>query len=49
MMPTLKEKMIQIIKEQPEDSNYDEILQELSFMRMIHNGIEDSEKNEERE
>lgn len=41
----IKEKMIYIIKQQPEDSSYDEILQELSFLRMVNNGLNDSKKN----
>jgi hypothetical protein len=44
-MPTVKEKIIQIVKEQPEDSNFDEILQELSFIRMVNKGLDDSENN----
>lgn len=44
-MPTVKEKIIQIVEEQPEDSNFDEILQELSFIRMVNKGLDDSENN----
>lgn len=32
---TDKERMIQIVEEQPEDSSYDEILRELAFSRMV--------------
>ena len=42
MNPT-KEQMINIIKEQPEDSTYDEILRELAFTRMVERGLADSE------
>ena len=44
-MNVIKEEMIKVIKEQPDDSSYDEILQELSFIRMVNKGIEDSKKN----
>ncbi len=39
---TVKEKMAEIINEQPEDSTYDEILRELAFRRMIERGLKDS-------
>ena len=38
-----KERMIQIIQGQPDDSSYDEILRELAFARMIERGIDDLE------
>ena len=41
-MATAKEKMTEIIKNQPEDSSYDEILRELAFARMVERGLEDS-------
>ena len=42
-MPALvKENMIKIIEEQPDDSSFDEILRELAFAEMIENGLEDS-------
>jgi hypothetical protein len=44
-MSLIKEKMINIIREQPEDSNFFEILQELSFINMIENGLNDSKNN----
>ncbi len=44
-MSLVKNKMINIIKEQPEDSNFYEILQELSFINMVENGLNDSKKN----
>ena len=37
--------MIKIIQEQPEDSDFKEILQELSFTNMVENGLEDSKNN----
>jgi hypothetical protein len=41
-MSTAKEKMKEIIQNQPEDSSYDEILKELAFARMVERGLEDS-------
>jgi predicted transcriptional regulator len=41
-MLTAKEKMNEIIKNQPEDSTYEEILKELAFARMVERGLEDS-------
>ena len=44
-MLAAKEKMTQIIQEQPEDSTFDEILRELAFARMIDRGLKDSLAN----
>ncbi len=41
-MNAVKEKMIKIISDQPEDSSFDEILHELSFSAMVNNGLQDS-------
>ncbi len=41
-MATAKEKMTEIIQQQPDDSSYDEILRELAFARMVERGLEDS-------
>jgi hypothetical protein len=41
-MATAKEKMTEIIQNQPDDSSYDEILKELAFARMVERGSEDS-------
>ena len=41
-MATAKEKMTEIIQNQPDDSSYDEILRELAFARMVERGLEDS-------
>jgi len=41
-MLATKEKMTQIIQDQPDDSTYDEILRELAFARMIDRGLKDS-------
>ena len=44
-MATAKEKMTQIIKAQPEDSTYEEILRELAFELMVERGLQDSRAN----
>jgi hypothetical protein len=38
-MMSSKELMARIIEEQPDDSSYDEILQELALARMIERGL----------
>lgn len=40
-----KVKMAEIIKKQPDDATYEEIMRELAFERMIERGLEDSRKN----
>ena len=42
-MELVKEKMIELIKTQPDDSSYDEILRELAFNQMIERGLHDSD------
>lgn len=37
-----KKQMTKIIREQPEDSSYEEILKELAFARMVDRGLADS-------
>jgi predicted transcriptional regulator len=44
MSKTAKERLVEIILEQPDDSSYDEILQELAFARMIERGLADSDE-----
>lgn len=41
-MATAKERMTEIIEQQPDDSSYDELLRELAFSRMVERGLEDS-------
>lgn len=43
-MQTVKEKMTEVIKSQPDDSSYEEIMRELAFKRMVDRGMEDSRK-----
>ena len=40
-MSVVKEKMTEIIRSQPEDSSYDEILKELAFEKMVERGLSD--------
>jgi len=42
-MSPVKEEMIRVIEEQPEDSTFEEILRELAFARMVDRGLADSE------
>ena len=41
-MSIVKERMTQVINDQPEDASYEEILKELAFEQMIARGLEDS-------
>ena len=40
---TAKQKMLELVHDQPEDSSYDEILRELAFARMVDRGLADAE------
>ena len=41
-MSTTKDKMTEIIRSQPEDATYEEIMRELTFEKMVDRGLEDS-------
>jgi ribosomal protein S3AE len=41
-MSIVKERMTEVIKNQPEDSTYEEVLRELAFEQMIARGLNDS-------
>jgi predicted transcriptional regulator len=43
-MQPVKDIMIKIIQEQPDDSSFDEIIRELAFSNMIDRGLADSDK-----
>ena len=43
-MATAKEHIVEIIKRQPDDSSYDEIVRELAFDLMVQRGLKDSDK-----
>lgn len=38
---TAKDRMIETLRRQPEDSSYEELLKELAFARMVERGLED--------
>jgi len=40
-MATAKEAILEILDQQPDDSSYDELLQELAFKKMIDAGLTD--------
>jgi len=42
-MSTAKEQITEIIKRQPDDSSYDEIVRELAFDLMVQRGLADSD------
>jgi predicted transcriptional regulator len=41
-MSSVKDRMAEIIQEQPEDATYEEIMRELAFERMVERGLADS-------
>ncbi|MGB9428831.1 MAG: hypothetical protein WCC11_02980 [Gammaproteobacteria bacterium] len=41
-MSTTKDKMTEVIKSQPEDASYEEIMRELAFEKMVDRGLADS-------
>jgi predicted transcriptional regulator len=41
-MSAIKEKMLEVIRSQPDDASYEEIMRELAFERMIERGLADS-------
>lgn len=41
-MSIVKERVTQIVQEQPEDASLDDILRELAMLRMIERGLVDS-------
>lgn len=43
-MVTAKEHITELIKRQPDDSSYDEIVRELAFERMVQRGLKDSDE-----
>lgn len=40
---SVKDEMIDVIRQQPDDGSYDEILRELAFSRMVQRGLDDSD------
>jgi len=43
-MIAVKQKMLDLIQEQPEDSSYDEIMKGLAFEYMVDRGLADSQE-----
>jgi hypothetical protein len=43
-MATAKEHIGEIIKRQPDDSSYDDIIRELAFDLMVQRGLKDSDE-----
>ncbi len=43
MPATAKEQMLEIIREQPDDSSYEELLRELAFEQMLERGFDDAD------
>ena len=41
-MVTAKEQISEVLKRQPDDSSYDEIIRELAFELMVQRGLKDS-------
>ncbi len=45
-MATAKEHITEIIKRQPDDSSYDDIVRELAFELMVQRGLKDSDEQQ---
>jgi predicted transcriptional regulator len=43
-MSTAKDQISEILKKQPDDSSYDEIVRELAFDLMVQRGLKDSDE-----
>ena len=43
-MVTAKEHIAEIVKRQPDDSSYDDIVRELAFDLMVQRGLKDSDE-----
>ncbi len=41
-MSDVKDKMTEVIRSQPDDATYEEIMRELAFERMVERGLDDS-------
>ena len=44
-MATAKEKIAEILEQQPDDSSYDELVREIAFSAMVQQGLSDSDNN----
>lgn len=45
-MSKIKERLTEVIQQQPDDATFEEIFRELAFVRMIENGLEDVQNGE---
>ena len=43
-MSTAKEQITELVRRQPDDSSYDEIVRELAFELMVQRGLKDSDE-----
>jgi predicted transcriptional regulator len=43
-MATAKEKLAELLAQQPDDSSYNELIRELAFSAMVQQGLSDSDK-----
>lgn len=43
LMASAKEQMLEVLRNQPDDSSYDELLRELAFVQMVERGLADSD------
>ncbi len=44
-MSAAKNQIKQLLSEMPDDASFEEIVREIAFAKMIHNGLEDSRQN----
>jgi hypothetical protein len=42
-MATAKEKLAEILEQQPDDSSYNELVREIAFSAMVQQGLSDSD------
>jgi len=42
-MASAKEQMLEVLRNQPDDSSYNELLRELAFVQMVERGLADSD------
>ena len=45
-MSRIKERLTEVIQQQPDDATFEEIFRELAFVRMIEQGLEDVREGE---
>ena len=45
-LQTAKEQMIDVLRRQPDDSSYEELLRELAFERMVERGLDELDRGQ---